>query len=77
MCLPAQAQQARWGFAGTEYLTWSANGTEVTDTFTPCTAVTREFLSGKVYRPMEVQDRSFYASSYFLGKAVECGLIRK
>ncbi|XP_022094815.1 ectonucleoside triphosphate diphosphohydrolase 5-like [Acanthaster planci] len=76
VCLPPNAE-ASWEFAGVTHVTKSANGPEVTDTFTPCADLTKRFMGDKVYRPKEIANRTFYSSSYFLGKSVESGLITR
>ncbi|XP_071797474.1 ectonucleoside triphosphate diphosphohydrolase 5-like [Asterias amurensis] len=74
VCLPAN-MKADWDFAGTSYTASSSNSQEVTNLFNICSKVTKQFMADQVFRPSEIQNRSFYTSSYFLGKGVESGLI--
>ncbi|XP_038074610.1 ectonucleoside triphosphate diphosphohydrolase 5-like [Patiria miniata] len=76
VCLPLNVK-ATWEFAGVTHETRSSNGLDMVDIFTSCSDVTKEFMGDKVYRPKEIENRSFYTSSYFLGKGVESGLITR
>ena len=69
--------KADWDFAGTSYTASSSNSQEVNNLFNICSKVTKQFMADQVFRPSEIQNRSFYTSSYFLGKGVESGLIGK